>query len=306
MQWQKRSDALISISTTTDQKFSRVYFINIDCGLTWNPSGRNKCYPGDWVWSHPDKTYIIDYINSLSDIEWLEDTGESRQGVCVFFTSESKTSETKIVCQEISQDINEVNWIIGVKPSKALEIVNTLFDLSNCQITSTPYLCDDMIPYDIWELKLSPEFTFPDPVPHSIGIIIGQPGCGKSSYCKHLQTLGYIIIDEIECAKIRKGTKKSVSNFKTLIGRVKKCSESCECKNSCTNYGIILDSTNPTVEGRALYSAIADEFDIECINLWLSQPGYYNNSRRNEPLSKTALNMYTGRLVLPETYIRVL
>ncbi len=308
MNWKKEQKSVYSISDNNPSTYSRVYLINLDQGLTWNPFGKSKVLPGKgggWVWGHPNESYIIDYINSLSTIEW-EDEGETLKGILVIFTSESKKSETKLVCQEISEDIKSANFILGCKIDDTLAIATDLFELDNCQIVSTPTLSDDITGHDIWDLQITPEFTFPDPAPHSIGLIIGQQGCGKSFYCKHLKKLGYIVVDEIESGKIRKGTKKSVDNFKLQIEAVKNCSIECECKGNCTNYGIIIDSTNPSVESRLPFEKISEEMEIPFVNLWLSRSGHFDNSKREKPITRIALNLYTSKLVLPDTYIRVL
>jgi len=312
-------------------KMDRVILIDIDRGLAWNPMGKQHSKPvkgTGWVWAHPDESMIIEYINNLYDEEWEEEiktkkkgiaiiTKEKRKGSIPVLFSESQSKDTQKAVVEMCEDLKYQPLIVlGFTVDDVLEIAlenynddSTVMYLSdNYFVISIPTLSEHIEGIDLEDLEITPQYNEPDPAPYKVGILIGQQGSGKSTYCEYLESIGYIIIGEKEAGKIRnKSTKKAIKEFEDQIDEVLKCKKNKKKDYSCEDKkGIIIDATNPSEDSRATYNEIAEEKGIEVVNLWLSKSGFNYNSKREHPVSKIALNMYTSKLELPEEYIRVL
>ncbi len=334
-QWEKYGTGIFLEEPDPVKKgaMDRIYLIDIDRGLAWNPMGKQYSKTGKgtgWVWAHPDEDVIIDYINSLYDEEW-EDEEKIKKGKIVItktvkrkgnipvFISESQSKDTQQAVLEMCADLEHQPLIIlGLPIDEAYELAFELYNNSElmmyrsdeCTVISIPTLSDSIEGIELSDLEITPQYNDPDPAPFKLGILIGQQASGKSSYSEYLQSIGYIIIDEKEAGKIRnRSTKKAIKQFEEQIDEVLECKKkkkaSPKKKLDCPK-GIIIDATNPSEESRQTYNEIAEEKGIKVVNLWLSKSGFDYNSKREDPVSKIALNKYASKFELPEEYVRVL
>lgn len=300
-----------------------VMLIDIDSGLAWSPKGKEHSQPdkdSGWVWGNPNEDVIINYINNLYTDTW-EKNGKEKKGYIPILYSKSTKNETKEAIVQMEIDLEYRPFIIiGVSLEEVENLVSEHFSKRNKHLflnddydfVTIPKMSKEYEGLNLDDLGLSASDNYPDPAPHKIGILIGQQGSGKSDYCNFLQEKGYIIIDEKEAGKIRnRTTKKAITNFKELINEVLDCkklqSKQSKTKDCKKKRGIIIDATNPSEESRETYNTIANEMGITVVNLWLSKSGWDYNSRRGvDKVSRIALNIYSSKLELPETYIRVL
>jgi hypothetical protein len=323
MQWEKEGSSYVQISKSlTGMSFDRVMFINIDNGLSWSPKGKLLSRPGKgkgWVWAHPDENVVINYINKLYTIEWCD-----RKGVLPIFFSKSKDRDSQIVCSEMRDDLiieskdresYEPTFILGVELEEAVRLMELIFEdefygvsfNENFETVSLPFSNPNIESNDLWDIGITPSIILPDPVPYGVAIMIGQPGSGKSSYTRHLKTLGYNIIEEKEAGKIRRrSTKKAIREFIELLQRVKECERECTCKGKCKYYGVVIDSTSPSIDSRNTFKEIIEDEEMDYEFLFISRSGFHLNSLRDQPVPKIALYTYSKKLELPENYTRVL
>jgi len=285
--------------------YKNLVIIDIDCGLAWNPRGKKYSLPKKdigWVWAHSE---IPNYIDSF----FFDNKNEENYLPVLYSENNSKD-----VIIEMCEDLNFRPLIIlGMTINDAISLAIRLFEnqLKNYKVITIPTLCDEIEGWDLDELDIAAEQNYPDPCPFGIGILIGQQGSGKTRYSKFLAKQGYIIIDEKEAEKIRnKRTKKVIKQFEEYIKLVLKSKKSLKDFSSIfiENRGIIIDATHATEESRSKYTQIIEELnlDISIINLWISKSGWHYNSKRQESISKIALNIYSGKFELPLNYKKVL
>jgi len=109
-----------------------------------------------------------------------------------------------------------------------------------------------------------------------LAILIGIPGAGKSSfYERHLkETHEHVSLDDWRGKKNRRRREEAKIRAALQVGR-----------------NVAVDNTNPTVEGRARYAALAREFGAELV-------AYYFPADREGSLTRN--RQRTGKKIVPQ------
>lgn len=107
---------------------------------------------------------------------------------------------------------------------------------------------------------------------HSLIIMMGNQGSGKSTFSKQLSLHDYVHIEK--------------DKVKNEIAAIKK--ELCGKK-------VIIDATNPSVEKRLKYLDLSEN----CCIVWMIRDGRPYNKLREKPVPEIAYNIYSKNFELP-------
>lgn len=141
---------------------------------------------------------------------------------------------------------------------------------------------------------LEPEGTSITAASQEVILFIGPPASGKTTfYCKHLQPQGYIHVN------------------RDTLGSWQKCVAECE-KAMELGKSVVIDNTNPDVDSRKRYLAVAEKHNIptRCFVFTASIAHCKHNNRFRElknignsvykPVNDIAFNTYSARYNQPD------
>lgn len=129
-----------------------------------------------------------------------------------------------------------------------------------------------------------PEQIFPaaqiaQPTGPTMYLFVGMPGSGKSTYYQqHFPTLVHANRDTL------KTQKKVEDTIRAALS---------------TGRSVVVDATNPTVEGRKELIDIARQYQASVLIVYFVTDGHGRNKLRPSPVPNVAYNMYYSRLVEP-------
>lgn len=286
--------------------YKGIVYMSLDCGIAWNYLGGKYPTLQTWTWCVSDPKQITNYIDGL----WANGL------LPVFYTAGAKPDV-------IEKMVSYLKYDPPVFVSMPLEMVNPLITSSWSEGTKSVISSNPLLPkigitvvdaphlyrigpkssigclYTLENLGFDPLETFNVAEPQLL-ILVGQPGCGKSTIAGRLAERGWYVIDENKAASIRRAStsarSKIFSNFKDLIAGIGRPDTTMPGK-----LGVVIDCTNPQFQQRRIYASVAEAVGVKYIVGWVTRPGYYYNAEREHEIKEIALRTYAASLEQPSS-----
>lgn len=262
-----------------NRTINHIILLNIESGIAWNPFGKKMTVLGEWTWCNEAKN-ISQFIEVLSQRDYL----------CILH---SEYKETRPVIDEMQSRLSKpIMAVIGLNITSTVYLLREHWNKfikcpANLNINAEYLSIPSHEKIGGSENTDIPFLTIPKSIPteKTMIILVGQPGCGKTTYANQLQKHGFIIINENECRLIKSGLVKSIDNLKNILESDIK--------------GVVIDSNNCKHIDREYFANIAKNLKIKVIIHWITKPGFRFNNNRLQKTPEIELETYSTNLESP-------
>ncbi|CAH6418841.1 Hypothetical protein POVN_LOCUS565 [uncultured virus] len=285
--------------------YKGIVLLSLDNGIIWDPAGGKKPKAGTWIWAISETERFFAYLHQLSQGDFLP----------IFW---SPVAIPQALTTEVEAAASHLLAGAG-STSRASVVTGATFEqlLAGLSVYNKDTLCfeKELVVYAfVPTLEESPEnkariptgaqaVTFaqlgfePEPLlpeEPSLLILMGMPGSGKSTLAARLANNGYLVYDEKEAAKLRKGQIKVTKTFLEQLGRVK----------AGTLKGVVIDSTNPSTAMRNVYIELAQRVGVPYYIGWITRPGWESNALRTiGKVPPVGMNYYGAHFEAPTEHV---